>query len=287
MFLGIKKMAFRVFYSGEQYELPDSMRCLNEYQDDSMKIFDGKWTYILTLSYLEFVDISTEKNRFLRYKLFVGVMPISGNTRIIIYGEYFGNRPYEYGSFHYIEVDESEMIKFDDQPSIFILDVGNNSFAIILNEEVIVICITTDFKKYLEFNEVDEWDECEYCEPYLSIKRIDFIRSITDFPFDRSLIDGSPSFDERMTSRVEKNDGGCKIELCFTCVCRSSETTNEITISFSNEQIRITYAMNTTTYERYMLDGTGYNDFPTIRTDERNVKFDREIRYDLFPEEDD
>jgi len=280
-------MTFRVFYNGEQYELPDSMRCLNEYQDDSMKTFDGKWTYILTLSYLEFVDISTDKNRFLRYKLFVGVMPITGNTRIIIYGEYFWNRPYEYGSFHYIEVDESEMIKFDDQPSIFILDVGNNSCAIILKEEVIVICITADFKEYLEFDEVDEWDECEYCESYLSIKRINFIRGITDFPFDRSSIDGRPSFDERMTSRVEKNDGGCKIELCFTCVCSSSKTMNEISISFSNEQIRITYAMNTTTYERYMLDGTGYNDFPTILTDERNVKFDREIRYDLFPEEDD
>lgn len=277
-------MTFRVFYNGEQYELPDSMRCLNK--DDSMKTFD------LTLSHLEIVDISTDENPFLRYKLFVGVMPTTGTTRIIIYGEYFGNNPYEYGSFHYIEVSESEMIEFDEKPSIFILDVENNSCAIILNEEVIVIGITADFKEYLEFNEVDEWDECEYCKPYLSIKRIDFIRSITDFPFDRSSIDSRSSFNEHMTTRVEKDDDVCKIILCFTCVCRSSkkihsETINEITISFSNEQIRITYAMNTTTYERYMLDGTGYNDFPTIRTDERNAKFYRETTYILFPKEDD
>lgn len=276
-------MTVSVIYNEEQYELPDSMGCLNEYQDDA--------GWHLKLSHLKFVNISTDENPYLRYKLFVGVMPTTGNTRIIIYGEYFDGRPYSYGLFHYMEVDESEFIEFNDQPSKFILDVGNNSCTIVLKSELIVIGITPDFQDFLHEDE-NTIEVDEYEEDYLFIKRIDFIRDITNLTFDRSSIDGRPSFDECMTSRVEKDGGGCKIVLHFTCVCRSSkkihsETTNEITISFSNEQIRITYAMNTTTYERYMLDATGYNDFPTILTDERNAEFYREITYDRFPEEDD
>lgn len=276
-------MTVSVIYNEEQYELPYSMGCLNEYQD-----YAG---WHLKLSHLKFVNISTDENPYLRYKLFVGVMPTTGNTRIIIYGEYFDGRPYSYGSFNYIEVNESEFIEFDDQSSKFILDVGNNSCAILLKSKIIVIGITPDFQDFLHEDE-NTIEVDEYEEDYLFIKRIDFIRDITNLTFDRSSIDGRPSFDERMTSRVEKDGGDCKIVLHFTCVCRSSkkihsETTNEITISFSNEQIRITYAMNTTTYERYMLDATGYNDFPTILTDERNAEFYREITYDRFSEEDD
>jgi hypothetical protein len=280
-------MTFRVFYNGEQYELPDSMGCLNKYQDDSMKRFDGGWTDILTLSHLEIVNILTDENPNSGYKLFVGVMPtIKHDTIIIIYGEYFENSPYDYGSFHYIEVGESEMIEFNDQPSKFILDVGNNSYAILLKSELIVIGITPDFQDFLQ-EEVDD----EYSEAYLSIKRIDFIRGITDFTLDRSSIDGRPSFDEHMTTIIEKDDDGCEISLCFTCVCSyskiiHSETMNKITISFSNEQIRITYAMNTTTYERYIADETGYNDYPTMRTDERNATFYHGTIINLVSEED-
>lgn len=279
-------MTVPVFYNKQQYELPDSMRSLNEYQDDSMKErFYGRWH--LKLSHLKIVDISTEENPYLSYKIFVGVMPTTRNTRIIIYGEYFENRPYEYGSFHYIEVDESKFIKFDDQSSKFILDVGNNSCAILLKSEIIVIGITPEFQDFLHEDE-NTIDVDEYDEDYLSIKRIDFIHDITDLLFDDRPFQLS---DEHMTSRVEKNDG-CKIELCFTCVCSyskkiHSETTNNITIYISNEQIRISHDMKTTTYERYIVGATGYNDRPTILTDERNATFHREITYDRFPEEDD
>lgn len=277
-------MSVSVYDSGKEYELPESMRFLREYQDDSMKTFDGKWTYVPTLSHLKIVDISSGYDSCWKYKIFVGAMPTKHNTIIIIYGEYYewsSLCPYHYGSFHHIEVPESEMID--------LLDIGNNTCAILLKGELIVIGITPEFKEYIE-DEID--DDGEYDEPYLSILRVDLIRKITDFPFDRSSIDGRPSFDKSMTSRLEKKDDGCEIVLCFTCVCSSSneihsETTNEITISFSNEQIRISYEMNTTTYERNILDGTEYNDFPTIRTNEKNDSFYREITYDLFPEEDD
>lgn len=281
-------MTVSVIYNGKQYELPNSMRSLNQYQTDSMKTFHGGWH--LNLSHLEIVDISTEENPHLSYKLFVGVMPTTGNTRIIIYGEYFENRPYEYGSFHYIEVDESEFIKFDDQFSIFILDVGNNSCAILLNSELILIGITPEFQDFLhEYENTIEVDE--YNEDYLFIKRVNFICDITDLSFDDNSFQLS---DEHMTSRVEKDDGGCKIELCFTCVCSysyskkiHSETTNKITIYISNEQIRIWYKMKTTTYERYIFGATGCNDRSTKQTDEINAEFNREITYDRFPEEDD
>jgi len=185
-------MTVSVFYNKEQYELPDSMRSLNEYQDDSMKErFYGGWH--LKLSHLKIVDISTEENPDLSYKIFVGVMPTKRNTRIIIYGEYFENRPYEYGSFHYMEVDESEFIKFDNQSSKFILDVGNNSCAILLNSELILIGITPEFQDFLHEEAIDL---NKYDDDYLSsierifIKRIDFIRDITDLSF---YYDGSDS----------------------------------------------------------------------------------------------
>jgi len=278
-------MTVSVFYNKEQYELPNSMECLKKYQTDSMKTFHAELH--LKLSHLEIVDISTEENPYLSYKIFVGVMPTTRNTRIIIYGEYFENRPYEYGSFNYIEVDESKFIEFDDQSSKFILDVGNNSCAILLNSELILIGITPEFQDFLHEDE-NIIDVDEYNEDYLFIKRIDFICDITDLSFDDNSFQLS---DEHMTSRVEKDDG-CKIELCFTCVCHYSkkkytETTNKITISFSNEQIRISYVMKTTTYEHFIVDGTGYHDRPKKQTDERNATFHREITYDRFPEEGD
>jgi len=94
-----------------------------------------------------------------------------------------------------------------------------------------------------------------------------------------------------MTSRVEKDCDGCKIELYFTCVCHYSkkkytETRNKITISFSNEQIRISYVMKTTTYEHFIVDGTGYHDRPKKQTDERNATFYHGTIINLVSEED-
>ena len=284
-------MTVSVFYNGKEYILPESIERFDEYQDDSMKTYDEGWTYRLTLSHLKIVDISTDENPYLRYKLFVGIMPTNRDTKIIIYGEYFIDRPYRHGSFHYIEVPESEMIDFDRINSKFILDIGNNSCAILLKDEVIVIGITTDFQEYLEPEEVDDYDEDIYGEPYLSIIRINLVRDITDFPFDRSSVDGRLSVDKRITSNVEKDDSCYEVCFCFTCVCSSSDkihskTKNEITITLSDEQIRIRYDMDTTTYDHYMLAGTEYNDFPTMRTHQKNDCFHDEITYERFPEED-
>lgn len=285
-------------FDGNQYELPNSMSHFNEYQDSSMKTFNRSGPDILTLSHLKIVDISTDENPYLRYKLFVGIMPTirRRGTRIIIFGEYFINRPYRYNSFNYIEVPESEIIDLYNP----ILDIGNNLCAILLKKELIVIGITPDFQEYLEPEEVDDWDESEYGKPYLSVTRFNFIYDITDFPFDRSsidghpLIDGHPSFEEDMTSSFENDDdGGCKINLYFTKVCRvrfrssieiHSKTENQITIYISNKEIRIEYIRDTTTYDRYIVDGE-YNDFPRIRTDEESDYFSREITYPRFLKE--
>ena len=206
---------------------------------------------------------------------------------MIIYGEYSyrgGFGPFEHGSFNYIQVCKSEMIEFGDQPSNefgdqpsnFILQVGKNLCAIVLKSELIVIGITPEFLENL-----DDPDDDVYIEPFLFITHIKYERKIIDFPFD------SPSFDEKIISSVKKDDDGvCEIDLCFTCVCRSSETMNRITISFSDEQIRITYDMNRTTYERYVSGGE-YNDEPTMSTHERHNLFNRETTIILFPEEDD
>ena len=280
-----------VSYDGDQYELPDSMSRFDEYQDSSMKTFNRKGTDILTLSHLKIIDILTDENPNLRYKLFVGIMHTirRHDTIIIICGEYFIDRPYRYGSFNYIEVPESEIIDLDNP----ILDIRNNLCAILLKKELIVIGITPDFQEYLEPEEVDDWDESEYGRPYLSVRRFNFIYNITDFPFDRLSIDGHPSFEEEMTSSFENDDGGCKINLYFTKVCsfqfRSSivihsKTENQITIYISNEEIRIEYIRDTTTYDRYVVDGE-YNDFPHIRTEEESDYFCHEITYPRFPKD--
>ena len=281
-----------VSYDGDQYELPDFFSHFNEYQDSSMKTSSRKGTDILTLSHLKIVNISTDENPYLRYKLFVGIMPTirRRGTRIIICGEYFIDHSYPYGSFNYIEVPESEIIDLDNP----ILDIGNNLCAILLKKELIVIGITPDFQEYLELEEVDDWDENEYGKPYLSVTCFNFIYDITDFPFDGSSIDGHPSFEEEMTSSFENDDdGGCKINLYFTKVCRvrfrssieiHSKTENQITIYISNKEIRIEYIRDTTTYDRYVVDGE-YNDFPHIRTEEESDYFCREITYPRFPKD--
>jgi hypothetical protein len=274
-------MTFKVLYNGEKYELQYSMRVLSEYQDDSMKCES-----IPTLSHLKLIRISTKKNPDLNYKLFVGVMPTKYNTIIIIYGEYFENRPYQCGLFHYIEVPKSEMIEFDEQPSNFILDVGDNSCAILFKRGAIVIGITPDFYGHLDDFEVDKRDELEYREPYLSIHHIYFIRKITELLFD-----GPPSIDKKMTLSVEKYEDHCEICLCFPFVCRDSsgeiqsETTDKITICISDEEIEIFYVMNRIT-ACHVVD-SAFSDLHKIQTREENDILYLKITYDRFPEEDD
>ena len=101
-------MPFFCSYKGKEYEFPESMRFLSEYQDDSMK-FHGS----LKLSQVNIIEMLIRGEEYrLRYKLFIGVMPTNRNSNIIIVGEYFLDSPYEYGSFRHIEVTNSEMIDF-------------------------------------------------------------------------------------------------------------------------------------------------------------------------------
>ena len=279
------------FYNNQKYVLPHSMRHLLEHQTESLRtVYQNE--ELITLSHLEFITASTELFEFTNYYLFIGIADTGDDTIMIIYGEYSyrgGFGPFEHCSFNYIQVCKSEMIEFGDQPSNefgdqpsnFILQVGKNLCAIVLKSELIVIGIKPEFLENL-----DDPDDDVYIEPFLFINRIKYERKIIDFPFD------SPSFDEEMTSSVKKDDDcGCEIGLCFTCVCRSSEiihseTMNRITISFSDEQIRITYDMNTTTYVRYVSGGE-YNDEPTMSTQERRDVFKHETTIIFFPEEDD
>jgi hypothetical protein len=178
------------------------------------------------------------------------------------------------------------MIDFDEQSSNFILDVGNNSCAILFKRGLIVISITPDFYIYLDEFKVDKHNELEYSKPYLSIQPIDFIKKITDFLFD-----GPPSIDKKMTLSVEKYEDYCEICLCFPFVCRDSsgeiqsETTDKITICISDEEIEIFYVMNRIT-ACHVVD-SAFSDLHKIQTREENDILYLKITYDRFPEEDD
>lgn len=73
-------MVFTVFYNRKEYELPESMRCLGEHQDDSMK-FHGS----LKLSQVNIIEMLIRGEEYrLPYKLFIGVMQTNRNSNIII-----------------------------------------------------------------------------------------------------------------------------------------------------------------------------------------------------------
>jgi len=241
--------------------------------------------------------IDGEETRSSSYNIFIGVMRTNRKSNIIIIGEYYLNVPSSDDSFRHIEVPNSEMTAFVCDPEsdreyfdVNIIDL-NNSCAILLKKEVIIIGTTPDFQKYLDENGGD------YDDSYLCVERFNFVRDITDFPFNRSSIDCYDlRFNEEMTSHLEKNDGGSRIRLDFTRTCRCSDddcltklhwkTENSIWIDISNEEIRIEYTRRTNTYDRYVVDGTEYNDFPTIGTAENYDNFHHEITYDLFQKED-
>lgn len=298
MFLVIKKMTFSVYDSNIGYELHESMRFLSEYQDDSMK-YRGS----LKLSQVNIIEMLIRGEEYrLPYKLFIGVMATNRNSNIIIVGEYFLDSPSDNGLFHHIEVPDSEMIDSDsesdpesDRKSFDILHLQNNTYAILLKTGVIIIGITLTFQEYLEENlQIDDGD---YDDSYLCVERFNFVRDITDSPFNRSSIDCCDLiFDEEMNSSLKKNDGGSRISLDFTRTCRCSdddcptklhwETGNHIWIDISNEEIEIVYSMRTTTYDRYITDGH-FNDRPTMQTEEKDDNFHHNIKYKLFQKEDD
>lgn len=282
------------------------MRFLSEYQDDSMK-YHGS----LTLSQVKIVEMLVRGEEYgLPYKTFIGVMPTNRNSKIIIVGEYFLSYPSDYGSFRHIEVPNSEMTNLvcdpdsdsesesesdrkSDRKSFDILHLQNNTYAILLKTGVIIIGITPTFQNYLEENVA--YDGGDYDDSYLYVKRFNFVRDITDSPFDTPILDCNQlRFEEDMTSSVEKNDDVSRIRLDFTRACRCSDddcltklhlkTKNSLWIYISNEEIRIEYKRCTTTYERRVVDGE-YNDHPMIRNFENDDNFHHEITYKLFPED--
>lgn len=292
-------MTFQVYYyksdgNGDRngYELPNSMSLLIDYQDSSMK-YHGR----PTLSYVNIFRMLIGGEEYtLPYKLFIGVMPTNRCSKIIIVGEYFRDNPSEQSSFYHIEVPNSEMIDFvcdsdSDRESLDILHLQNNTYAILLKTGVIIIGITPTFQKYLDEN-VD-YDDGDYDDSYLYVKRFNFVRDITDSPFDTPITNCCDMrVEEDMTSSVEKNDDDhSTIRLAFSCVCSCSDadcltkshwnTENCIWIYISNEEIRIDDRRYININERCVVDGE-YNDRPKIRNFEKNDRFHHETTYKLI-----
>jgi len=283
-------MVFTAFYKGKEYNLPESMLFLREYQDDSMKDYGS-----LTLSHVKIVEMMIGGEECgLPYKLFIGVMPTNRNSNIIIVGEYFLDYPSEQNSFHHIEVHNSEMIDSDsesDRKSFDILHLQNNTYAILLKTGVIIIGITPTFQKYLDEN-VD-YDEGNYDDSYLYVKRFNFVCDITDSPFDTPVLDCNRlRFEKDITSSVEKKDDDhSMIRLAFRCVCSCSDancltkshwnTETNICIYISNEEIRIDDSRYIHSNETCVVDGE-YNDSPTTRNFENDDSFHHETTYKLI-----
>lgn len=301
-------MVYTVFYNGKEYNLPESMRCLGEHQDPSMKSYG-----MPTLSQVKIFEILVRGEEYgLPYKIFIGVMPTNRNSNIIIVGEYFLDYPSDNGSFHHIEVPDSEMIDFvcdsdpdsdsdsesgsgSDRKSFDILHLQNNTYAILLKTGVIIIGITPTFQKYLEENVA--YDEGNYDDSYLHVNRFNFVRGITDSTFDTPVLDCNRlRFEKDITSSVEKNDDDhSTIRLAFSCVCSCSDpdcltkshwnTETDICIYISKEEIRIDDSRYIHSNERCVVDGH-FNDFLTIRNFENDDSFHHETTYKLiFPKD--
>jgi hypothetical protein len=299
-------MTFIVFYNGTEYVLPQSMRFLNDCQDHPKKSHG-----IPTLSQVKIIEILVRGEEYgLTYKTFIGVMPTNRNSNIIIVGEYSLDYPSDNGSFHHIEVHNSEMIDFvcdpdpdsdsdsdsdseseSDRKSFDILHLQNNTYAILLKTGIIIIGITPTFQKYLEENVAD--DEGNYDDSYLHVNRFNFVRDITDSSFDTPVLDCNRlRFEKDITSSVEKNDDDhSTIRLAFSCVCSCSDadcltkshwnTETDICIYISNEEIRIDDSRYIHSNERCVVDGH-FNDFPTTRNFEKDDRFHDETTYKLI-----
>jgi len=242
-------MPFTVFYNGEQYELPDSMRK-----------FHG-----MTLSHLEFVNILDKDNeRLTGYQIFVGVLIPDDDVVSIIYGTYFNDYPRN--DFNCISVDKLEMIDVDN-----ILDIGLNSCAVLLKTELIIICTDPEFRSHYEyFGEAFDYDG-----EYLFIKR---------FTFDSEMINFLWGLDVDVDITVRKNDISCMIFLSFTYRRYSSR----IEISISNEEIRLRYEITRMNKYKEVHcghnDSPSYRDVEEI-TDERS--FEKIYSMEKEPDESD
>ena len=289
-------MPFEVCDENRQYVFPQSMRFLGDCQNLSMKS-DG----MPRLSQVKIFEILVHGEEYtLPYKIFIGVMPTNRNSNIIIVGEYFLDYPSDYGSFHHIEVPNSEIIDSDpdsdsesDRKSFDILHLQNNTYAILLKTGVIIIGITPTFQKYLEENVA--YDEGNYDDSYLHVNRFNFVRGITDSTFDTPVLDCNRlRFEKDITSSVEKNDDDhYTIRLAFSCVCSCSDTDcltkshwnteTDICIYISKEEIRIDDSRYIHSNERCVVDGE-FNDRPKTRNFEKDDSFHRETTYKLiFP----
>lgn len=292
-------MRFYVCDRKKGYQLPNSLSWLNYCQDTLMKYREKT----ILFEKVNIFDMWINGGEYsLPYKIFIGVMRTNRNSKIIIVGEYFRDNPSEQRSFYHIEVPDSEIIDFvcdsdsepdSDRKSLNILHLQNNTYAVLFKTGVIIIGITPTFQNYLEEN-VD-YDEGNYNDSYLYMKRFDFVRDITNSPFNTPIIHCRSSIDKQMTSRVEKyDDNNSMICLNFSCVCSCSNsdcltethwsTENCIRIYISNKEIKIVDSRYITTNERCVVDGE-YNDRPTIRDFEENDSRYHETTYPLFPED--
>ena len=217
------------------------------------------------------------KTRSSSYNIFIGVMRTNRKSNIIIIGEYHRNVPSRDDLFQHIEVFDSERIDLEHESDpLDILSIQYSTHAILLKTGVIIIGVTPRFEIY--------------------VKRFDFVRDITNSPFDTPIIYCNWSIHRQMTSNVEKcDDNNSIIHLNFRCVCSCSDsdcltkmhwnTENCIRIYISNKEIKIDDRRYITTNDIYIVDGW-HNDRPQIKNDEENDSCYHEITHKLpFPED--
>jgi hypothetical protein len=265
-------MPFLAYDDTKGYPLPDSILHLFGLSPNSVHCGT-------TLSQVKIIDMMIDggETRSPSYNIFIGVMRTNRKSNIIIIGEYYRNVPSSDDLFQHIEVFDSERIDLEHESDpLDILNIQYSTHAILLKTGVIIIGVTPRFEIY--------------------VKRFDFVRDITNSPFNTPIIYCRSSIHKQMTSSVEKcDDNNSIIHLNFRCVCSCSNsdcltkthwsTENCIRIYISNKEIKIDDSRYITTNERCVVDGE-YNDFPTIRDFEENDSRYHEITYELsFPED--
>ena len=265
-------MQFLAYDYTKGYPLPDSILYLFELSPDS--VHSGT-----TLSQVKIIDMMIDggETRSSSYNIFIGVMPTTRKSNIIIIGEYYLNKPSSDDSFQHIEVFDSDRIDLEyDSDPLDILNIQYSTHAILLKTGVIIIGVSPRFEIY--------------------VKRFDFVRDITNSPFDIPIIYCRSRINKQMTSSVEKcDDNNSIIHLNFRCVCSCSDsdcltkthwnTENCIRIYISNKEIRIDDSRYITIYDIRIVDGW-YNDRPKIKNEEENDSRYHENRYELIFSED-
>lgn len=265
-------MPFLAYDDTKGYPLPDSVLPLFGLSPNSVH-----WG--TTLSQVKITDmmIDGEEIPSSSYNIFIGIMPTTRKSNIIIIGEYYRNVPSSDDLFQHIEVFDSERIDLEHESDpLDILSIQYSTHAILLKTGVIIIGVTPSFKIY--------------------VKRFDFVRDITNSPFDTPIIYCNWRIHRQMTSSVEKcDDNNSIIHLNFRCVCSCSNpncltkthwnTKNCIRIYISNKEIKIDDRRYVTINDIRIVDGW-YNDRPKIKNEEENDSRYHEITYELIFSED-